>query len=44
MLEFLVGTSELSVRMGDWLDSHPMAALAIVTALIVLGVVIEGVM
>lgn len=44
MLEFLAGTSALSVRMGDWLDAHPMAALAIVAALIALGAAIEGAM
>lgn len=44
MLEFLAGEGRASHIIGDWLDAHPMAALAIVAALIALGAAIEGAM
>ena len=32
MLSFVAGTSPASVRMGAWLDAHPLVALGIVIA------------
>lgn len=32
LLEFMAGTHPASVRIGGWLDEHPLAALAIVAA------------
>lgn len=29
LLEFLAGTHPASVRIGEWLDEHPLAALSI---------------
>ena len=42
MLSFVAGTSPLSVRMGAWLDAHPMAALAVVALAIIVGGMVEG--